>query len=214
MVKTVVDVAGGKVPVVVGASHAGTKPAIERAKYVEDIGGDGIMIVLPYYHVPEEDGLYLHYKRIYDSVNIGVVIYNNPDVSKIYMKPHILKKLSEETKNIVAVKENTPYIPKFSVDLLKAGLNGDYNKVREYMEKIWYLEEFVNRMSKKYGPSSTILPHPYVQSYMIYSIIKAAMDILGLKGGSVRGPLINIDDNDKKELEKILFGKLNLQKIG
>jgi len=255
-VKTVVDIASGKVPVVVGASYAGTKVAIERVKYAEDIGADGAMIVLPYYHIPVEEGLYEHYKKICESANIGIVVYNNPHVSKIYMRPHILKKLVETTNNVVAVKENTPniamlnaqikavgdkiavlngigewwfgatvflgvrgfvsgyanFMPKPVLDLLKAGLNGDYPKLKELMDKFWILDQFVAKMNLKYGPTTSILPEPYVQSYMIYGVIKAAMDILGLNGGSVRLPLINISDEDKKELEKILFDVFGLQK--
>lgn len=193
VVKTVIDAANGKLPVVPGTSHSGTKVVVERSKYAEDVGADGVMVVLPYYHVPEEEGLYLHYKKICDAINIGVVPYNNPDVSKIYMKPYILRKLVETTSNIVAVKENTPYIPtlyeqikavgdkvpilqgrgdwwfaataflgvrgfisgyanfmpEFSIDLLRAGLNGDYPKLKLLMEKLYPLEEFIGRMSKK-----------------------------------------------------------------
>ncbi|MEM2950263.1 MAG: dihydrodipicolinate synthase family protein [Nitrososphaeria archaeon] len=257
VVKTVIDAANGKLPVVPGTSHSGTKVAVERSKYAEDVGADGVMVVLPYYHVPEEEGLYLHYKKICDAINIGVVPYNNPDVSKIYMKPYILRKLVETTSNIVAVKENTPYIPtlyeqikavgdkvpilqgrgdwwfaataflgvrgfisgyanfmpEFSIDLLRAGLNGDYPKLKLLMEKLYLLEEFIGRMSKKYGPSTTILPYPYVSSYMMFGVMKAAMNILGLRGGYMRLPMLDIKEEDKRELEKILLEKLELKKI-
>lgn len=257
VVKTVVDAVNGKIPVVPGTSHSGTRVAVERSKYAEDIGADGVMVVLPYYHVPEEEGLYLHYKKICDAIKIGVVPYNNPDVSKIYMKSHILRKLVENTSNIVAVKENTPYIPtlyeqikvvgdkvpilqgrgdwwfaataflgvrgfisgyanfmpEFSIDLLKAGLNGDYSKLKLLMEKLYSLEEFIGRMSKKYGPSTTTLPYPYVSSYMTFGVMKAAMNILGLKGGYMRLPMLDIKEEDRNELEKILLEKLELKKI-
>lgn len=256
VVKVVVDVANGKVPVVPGASHSGTKVAIERAKYAQDVGADGVMVVLPYYHVPEEEGLFLHYKKICDSIEIGIMPYNNPDVSKIYMKPYLLKKLVENTDNIIAVKENTPFIPtlyehiktignkvpivqgrgewwfaataflgvkgyvsgyanfmpKICFELLKAGMNGDFLKVKEIMKKLDPYEEFIANICKKYGPSTTILPYPYLNSYMIYAIMKSTMDILGLKGGYMRLPLLNLKEEDKKELEKLLFEILKLSK--
>ena len=258
VVKTVVDIAGGKVPVVPGASQAGAKPIIERLKYLEDIGADGAMIVLPYYHIPVEQGLYLHYKKVCESTDLGIVVYNNPHVSKIYMKPHLLKKLVYEENNIVALKENTPsiavlnaqikavgnriavlngigewwfgatvflglrgfvsgyanFMPKTVLELLKAGLEGNYPKLKELMDKFWILDQFVAKMNEKYGPTTSILPEPYVQSYMIYAVIKSAMDILGLRGGSVRLPLINLKDEDEKELEKILFEVFGLEKVG
>jgi len=257
VIKTVVDVANGKVPVMPGASHSGTRAALERAKYAQDVGADGVMVVLPYYHVPEEEGLYLHYKKICDSLEIGVMIYNNPDVSKIYMKPHLLKRLVDDTDNIVAVKENTPFIqtlyrqikavgdkvpilqgrgewwfaatvflgvrgyisgyanfmPEISFDLLKAGLNGNFSRVKEIMEKLNPYEEFIAKMCSKYGPSTTILPYPYVSSYMVYGVLKATMDMLGLRGGHMRLPLLDLKEEDKKELERIVFEELGLSKI-
>ncbi|MEM4522268.1 MAG: dihydrodipicolinate synthase family protein [Nitrososphaeria archaeon] len=258
VVKIVVDAANGKVPVMPGASHSGTRVAIDRAKYAQDVGADGVMVVLPYYHVPEEEGLYLHYKKICDAINIGVMPYNNPDVSKIYMKPHLLKRLVDNTNNIVAVKENTPFIPtlyehiktvgdkvpimqgrgewwfaataflgvrgyisgyanfmpKNCFDLLKAGLHGDFKGLKKIMEeKLDPYEEFVDKMCKKYGPSTTILPYPYVSSYMIYAVMKTTMDMLGLKGGHMRLPLLDLKEEDKRELEKIVFEKLGLTKV-
>ena len=50
MIKTVVDEANGKVIVVAGAGSAGTKKAVAYSKYAEDVGADGVMVVLPYYH--------------------------------------------------------------------------------------------------------------------------------------------------------------------
>jgi len=61
--------------VVVHVGHSGTVPAIKHAKYAQDVGADGVMAVLPYYHVPEEDGLYKHFEEIANSIEIGVSSY-------------------------------------------------------------------------------------------------------------------------------------------
>jgi len=257
VIKTVVDMANGKVPVIAGTGHSGTLPTIEYSKYAQDVGADGVMVVLPYYHVPEEEGLYQHYAKISEAIDIGVLIYNNADVSKIYIKPGLMKRIVENIPNIIGVKENTPYIatlyehiktvgdkvpilqgrgewwfaatvflgvrgyisgyanfmPEICLDLLKAGLNGDFPKIKEIMKKLDPYEEFITEMCKKYGPSSTILPYPYVSSYMIYAVMKSTMDMLGLKGGRMRLPLLDLKEEDKKELEKIVFEKLRLNKI-
>jgi len=258
VVSTVIDVAGGKVPVVVGCSHAGAVPAVARAKYAQDLGADGVMVVLPYYHVPSEDGLYLFYKKIAESIDIGLAVYNNPDVSKIYMRPHILRKLVDSVDNIIFVKENTPYppmlyqqiktlsgkvpviegrgewwflataallgargftsgyanfMPDVSLEILRAGLNKDVDKMIKFMEFLDPYEAFVEKMNKKYGPSSTILPHPYIDQYMVYSVIKNTMNILGLRGGRMRLPLTDISKEDVEELKDIVFNKLKLSPV-
>mgnify|MGYP000518803278 FL=1 len=63
------------------------------------------------------------------------------------------------------------------------------------------------------GPSTTILPYPYVSSYMIYGVLKATMDMLGLRGGHMRLPLLDLKEEDKRELERIVFEKLGLSRI-
>jgi len=63
------------------------------------------------------------------------------------------------------------------------------------------------------GPSTTILPYPYVSSYMIYSVLKATMDMLGLRGGRMRLSLLDLKEEDKRELERIVFEKLGLSRI-
>ena len=103
----VVEEVNGRFPVMVGTGRAGTKPAIEMSKFAQDVGADGVMVVLPYYHLVTEDGIYRHYKRIADSIDIGIMVYNNPVTSKLYISPDLMVRLSK-IENIVADKENTP----------------------------------------------------------------------------------------------------------
>lgn len=69
-------------------------------------------------------------------------------------------------------------------------------------------------MELKYGPTTTILPPPYTSSYVSISVIKAAMNALGLRGGRVRVPLNELSREDLEELEKILVEGLGLTKYG
>ena len=105
--RIVVEEVNGEFPVIVGTGRAGTKPTIEMSRYAQDIGADGVMIVLPYYHLVTKEGIYRHYKKIADSLDIGIMIYNNPVTSKLYIEPDLMRRLSK-IENIVAVKENTP----------------------------------------------------------------------------------------------------------
>ena len=256
VIKTVVDEAGGKVPVIAGTGHSGTRVAAEYSKYAEQVGADGVMVVLPYYHIPEEEALYMHYKRVADAINIGIVIYNNADVSKIYIRPNLMARIAENPK-IVGVKENTPFVQTFyeqvkavgekipilqgrgefwfavtallgargyisgyanfmpepCVDLLRAGINGDFKNLRTILRKFDPYEEFIARMGRKYGPSSTILPYPYIGSYMVFGVMKATMDLLGLSGKHTRLPLLDIKEEDKVELKRIVFDVLGLSKL-
>ena len=256
VIKVVVDEANGKVPVIAGTGAAGTKLAVNLSKYAQDVGADGVQVVLPYYHIPTEEGMYLHFKKIAESLDIGVMIYNNPSVSKCYVRPQLMKRLAE-VNNIVGVKENTPlievfhqqvkavgnripvvqgrgerwyaftvplgakgfvsglanFMPEFSLELLKAGSEGNYNKVFELIRKLEPLDEFISKMTEKYGPSTSVIQPPYTTSYIYMSVRKAAMNLLGLKGGYMRLPLVDLRDEDLRELSKVLFDVMGLSKI-
>jgi len=107
VIKIVVDTVDGKVPVIAGASHSGTREAVKMAKYVEEVGADCVLVVSPYYHTPTKEGLFKHYKSIADSVNIAIMVYNNPAVSGLMIDPELTYRLSK-IENIVALKDNSP----------------------------------------------------------------------------------------------------------
>jgi 4-hydroxy-tetrahydrodipicolinate synthase len=258
IIKIVIEESNGKVPVVTGASDASTIGAIRKAKIAEDLGADGVLVVSPYYHVPQEEGLYLHYKKLAEEINIGYEPYNNIDVSKIYLNHQILKRLVDTTDNIVGIKENSPFIPtlyneikilgdnipvlqgrgewwyaatvflgvtgyvsayanfmpEVCLDLLKAGNEKDYNKLNKIIkEKLDPIDKFIMKVNQKYGATTTVMPYPYLNNYMFLAVNKAIMDIMGLSGGHMRLPLLDLTEEDKKELEKVIFDELKLEKV-
>lgn len=106
VIKIVVDEAAGRVPVIPGTAHSGTKLTVELSKYAEEVGADGVMIVPPYYQIPTLEGIYEHYKTVAEAIKIGIVIYNNPGTSKITIREELMEKLAT-IQNVVAVKDTT-----------------------------------------------------------------------------------------------------------
>ncbi|MCW5977508.1 MAG: dihydrodipicolinate synthase family protein [Bryobacteraceae bacterium] len=105
VIETVIETAAGRVPVVAGTAKAGTELTIELSRAAQRAGADGVQVVLPYYHVPSEDGMYRHFARLGDALDIGVMVYNNPLVSKLWMPPLLMARCAEHP-NIVADKES------------------------------------------------------------------------------------------------------------
>ncbi|MEM2154833.1 MAG: 4-hydroxy-tetrahydrodipicolinate synthase [Nitrososphaeria archaeon] len=106
VIKLVVDEVGGKVPVIPGTGYSGTKQTIEISKYAEDVGADGVLVLPPYYVVPTPEGIYQHFKALAESIKIGIIVYNNPSMTKISLSTELLRKLAT-LPNIVAVKDTT-----------------------------------------------------------------------------------------------------------
>jgi len=108
--KNVVDecikIVDRRVPVIAGTGSNNTIEAIEFTKYAEESGADGALIVTPYYNKPTQEGLYLHYKKIAESTNLPIIIYNIPGRSIVDMSIETMVELSK-IKNIIGVKDAT-----------------------------------------------------------------------------------------------------------
>lgn len=112
VIKTVVDTVGGAVPVIAGVSQAGTEQTIKMAKYAEKVGADCAMVAVPYYHTPFKEGVYQHFRAVAEAVSIGIMVYNNPDVTGAIIDPELTARLSK-IDNVVALKDNTPIAGEF-----------------------------------------------------------------------------------------------------
>jgi 4-hydroxy-tetrahydrodipicolinate synthase len=66
----------GKTHLMVGTGSYSTVNTIENTLLAKSLGADSALIVTPYYNKPTQEGLYLHYKSITDSVDIPIMIYN------------------------------------------------------------------------------------------------------------------------------------------
>jgi 4-hydroxy-tetrahydrodipicolinate synthase len=99
-----VDAAKGKVPVVAGTGSNSTWEAIMLTKHAKEVGADGALIVVPYYNKPTQEGMYQHYKKIAEEVDLPQVIYNIPSRTGVNMQPETVAKLAE-LKNVAGIKE-------------------------------------------------------------------------------------------------------------
>ena len=94
----------GQLPVFAGTGSNSTEEAISLTKHAEKIGATGALIVTPYYNKPTQEGLYQHYKKIADLVDIPQILYNVPGRTSVDMQPDTVLRLSTH-KNIVGIKE-------------------------------------------------------------------------------------------------------------
>ena len=102
--RVVVDAVGNDAKVVAGTGGNSTASSIELTRAAEKIGVHGIMLVVPYYNKPPQEGLITHFRAIADSTGLPIIVYNIPGRTGINMTPVTIETLSR-TKNIVGVKE-------------------------------------------------------------------------------------------------------------
>src|SRR4029079_2679652 len=118
-----IEVARGRVPVIAGAGSNNTTEAIDLARFAEEAGADGVLVVTPYYNKPNQEGLYQHYKAINDAIDIPIFIYNIPPRSVIDMSIETMERLFE-LKNIVGVKDATGKVDRIS--LQRGAMGADF----------------------------------------------------------------------------------------
>jgi len=94
-----------KVPVIAGTGSNNTKEAVEFTKHAADAGADACLLITPYYNKPNVSGLKEHFKRIGDSVEIPLVLYNIPSRTGQNVSAGTMVELASEITNIKGVKE-------------------------------------------------------------------------------------------------------------
>jgi len=94
----------GRVRVLAGAGGNSTSDVVALAKEIDHIGVDGILVVVPYYNKPTQEGLYQHFSTVADCLQAPVVMYNVPGRTSANMTGATALRLAEHG-NIVATKE-------------------------------------------------------------------------------------------------------------
>ena len=105
VIQLTVETAAGRVPVIAGTGSNATSEAIQLSQHAEKSGVDAVLLVNPYYNKPTQQGLYLHFKAIADSISIPCVLYNIQGRSGVNLETETLARLAAECTNITTVKE-------------------------------------------------------------------------------------------------------------
>ncbi len=104
IVRFVVEQVDKRVPVIAGTGANSTQEAMHLTEQAKQAGADACLLVTPYYNKPTQEGLYLHYKAIAESVDIPQILYNVPGRTAVDMQAETVKALSVH-RNIIGLKE-------------------------------------------------------------------------------------------------------------
>lgn len=102
--QAVKEAVGDKATVIANTGNYNTVDSVELSLKAQGVGVDGIMLVVPYYNRPNQEGLYQHFKTIAESVELPVLLYNVPSRTARNLEPETVQRLSE-IENIIAIKE-------------------------------------------------------------------------------------------------------------
>lgn len=225
--KFVVNIVNGRVPVIAGTGSNNTRASIKLTKQAEQAGVDGLLLVVPYYNKPSQEGLYQHFNAIAESTSLPIMLYNIPGRSSVNMSVETVARLSK-VKNIVAIKEasgdleamariisQTPddftlYSGDDGLALPVLAIGGagivsvSSHIIGQEMQEM--IRSFTTGdVSRAASLHRRLLPvMKALFAWPSPSPVKAALNMKGVNVGGVRLPLVPLNNEQKNALQEIL----------
>ena len=103
--RTVIDRVNGRLPILLGVGSNSTQAVVDSVKNDDMTGVDALLVVVPYYNKPSQEGIYQHYKAVAEATDLPIVLYNVPGRTGVNMTAETTLRLANDFENIVAIKE-------------------------------------------------------------------------------------------------------------
>ncbi len=228
----------GRIPVVIGATAGTTEGAIANAREAEAAGAAGILLLPPYYYTPSQEEIFVHFRSVAESIQIPVMIYNNPASSKVDIQPETVARLAG-IPTIRYIKESSGDIKRItSIRLLTedritvfcgwedmayesflAGARGWVCVIGNVAPKAAVrLYDLVVEKKDPEGAWALYRRMLPMLRYLEYAgktqkIVKHGLDLLGLSGGRSASPKLPLEADERTKAEKLL-GELRAVEAG
>ena len=116
--RTIIDRVNGRIPILLGVGSNSTQAVVDSVKNDDVTGVDALLVVVPYYNKPSQEGIYQHYKAVAEATKLPIVLYNVPGRTGVNMTAETTLRLARDFKNIVAIKEASGNITQMD-DIIK-----------------------------------------------------------------------------------------------
>lgn len=224
---------GNKCKVVAGTGSNSTATTLHSTKEAEKIGVDGIMIVVPYYNKPSQEGLYQHYKAVSDNTSLPIIIYNIPGRTGINMTPETTARIAG-LKNICGLKDAAGSLDQTSavrqlcpkdfviwsgddsltLPMMSVGAVGIISVASHIVGR--EIAEMVNAFHSGDVKKAQQIHLKLLPIFKVLFIapnpspVKYALELIGQPVGKTRLPLVEPTDSEKQAIAKVLkdLGKI------
>jgi 4-hydroxy-tetrahydrodipicolinate synthase len=233
VIRAVVEAAGGRVKVMAGTGSNSTSEALEMTQWAASAGADAALVVAPYYNKPTQEGFFQHYKKLAESVEIPICVYNIPGRTGKNIEPETIARMAE-VPNITMVKEATGSLDQASkvltstdltvlsgddsltLPLLSIGGRGVVSVVGNIIPKdmialVNAYESGDVAEARRWHAKLFPLCRDMLSLATNPIPIKTAMQLLGRDRGELRMPMTPLSDGQVDALKKTLsdYGVLN-----
>ena len=212
IIKVVKSTVGSRVKVLSGAGDNETTYTVEQAKRSADAGADGLLIVTPYYNKPPQAGIEAHFKAVASATDLPIMMYDIPGRTGVEIESDTIVRLFE-LPNIVALKDakgnlaatsdviarcgipvysgddilNLPFLSIGAVGFVSVCGHTVGSELKEMLDA-WFAGDTARALEihQKLIP---VFKGTFKTQGEI--LTKAAMNLMGLPGGTTRLPLVD-----------------------
>ena len=217
----------GSVKVMAGTGSNSTATAIRSTQKAQELGVDSVLLVVPYYNKPCQEGLYQHFKAISENTDLPILLYNIPGRTSRNMDPETIQRLSK-LPNIFGVKEAAGSVDQMAaIRRLTSDdfviYSGDDGLTLSFMEQGAYgvvsvaahcagqqikdmMTHFVEGRSQEARAIQTRLQPLFDVLFCTSNPtpVKAALEMMGFQVGSPRLPLIPATQKERDKIKDVL----------
>ena len=226
--RAVIEEVAGRVPVIAYTGDNCTADSVDFAQKVEALGVDGMLLVVPYYNKPPQEGMYQHFKAITSAVNVPCILYNIPGRCSANMEAQTTLRVARDCENVVGIKEASGNMAQIKeiIDGAPEGFNvysGDDSLTLEIMRAGGVgvistignvcpdrMKEIVEAAAASDWSRAQELNDkllPLMEGLFATAnpiLVKEALDLLGFSVGGVRLPLVNATADQRETLANIM----------
>ena len=117
LIRIAVEHSRGRIPIIAGTGGNSTLEAIELTESAKKNGATASLSVVPYYNKPTQEGLYRHFRKIAETVELPMIVYNVPGRTVADLQNDTLLRLAQ-VPGIIGIKDATANIER-GTDLVK-----------------------------------------------------------------------------------------------
>lgn len=226
----VIERVNGRVPILLGVGSNCTQTVIDTIKNDDMTGVDALLIAVPYYNKPSQEGIYQHYKAIAQSTKLPIVLYNVPGRTGVNMTAATTLRLAHDFDNIVAIKEASGDISQMDEIIKKKPENFDVISGDDgitfpliTLGAVGVISVIGNAFPKEFSRmtrlalagdynSALAIHHQFTELFKLLFVdgnpagVKAMLSMMGMIENRLRLPLVSTRITTYEEMRKVLEG--------
>jgi len=227
VIEITIKAARKRIPVIAGTGSNNTEEALMLTRFAREAGADAVLMITPYYNKPTQKGLYLHFKKVAEEIDIPIILYNIASRTGVNLEPETLARLAG-IKNIIGIKEASGNLDQVSrmislcgdkitvisgddsltLPILAVGGKGVISVIANILPAEMstlvkeYLQGNVNKAREIHYRLYPLMRALFIETNPIP--IKTAMALMGMIREELRLPLAPMEESNRDRLKKIM----------